>query len=111
MALIGIVEGAHLLAQMEGHVKKRFTLDAIKRILLLISISRLSLSSRTYTGSTSRPRNYSIFSRGFFSPVVPNHPTAAGIAKSGTQATRKRVCIASKIPEDGTINSKATANG
>ena len=68
-------------------------------------------SSRTYTGPSSRPRNYSVFSRGFFSAEAPNHPIAAGIAKSGRQATRKRVCIASKMPEDGTINSKATANG
>jgi class 3 adenylate cyclase/tetratricopeptide (TPR) repeat protein len=39
-ALLGIVEGDDPLAQMDGQVKKRRTLDAIKRILLRESLNR-----------------------------------------------------------------------
>jgi tetratricopeptide (TPR) repeat protein len=40
LALLGIVEGDDPLAQMDGQVKKRRTLDAIKRILLRESLNQ-----------------------------------------------------------------------
>src|SRR6202035_4970034 len=39
-ALLGIVEGEDPLAQMEGQVRKRHTLEAIKRILLRESMNQ-----------------------------------------------------------------------
>jgi predicted ATPase len=39
-ALLGIVEGDHPLAQTDGQVRKRRTLDAIKRILLRESLNQ-----------------------------------------------------------------------
>src|SRR5262249_22268492 len=39
-ALLGIVEGEYLLAQMDGQVKKRRMLEAIKRILLRESLNQ-----------------------------------------------------------------------
>ena len=41
-SLLGIVEGDDPLAQMDGQIRKRRTLEAIKRILLreIVSISR-----------------------------------------------------------------------
>jgi predicted ATPase len=39
-ALLGIVEGDDPLAQMDGQIKKRRTLDAIKRILLRESLNQ-----------------------------------------------------------------------
>jgi class 3 adenylate cyclase/predicted ATPase len=39
-SLLGIVEGADPLAQMDGHLKKRRTLEAIKRILLRESLNQ-----------------------------------------------------------------------
>jgi predicted ATPase len=40
-ALLGIVEGDDPLAQMDGQIKKRRTLEAIKRIILRESLNRL----------------------------------------------------------------------
>src|ERR1700746_1174975 len=40
LALLGIVEGDDPLAQMDGQLKKRRTLDAIKRILLRESLNQ-----------------------------------------------------------------------
>ena len=39
-ALLGIVEGEHPLAQMDGQIRKRRTLEAIKRILLRESLNQ-----------------------------------------------------------------------
>ena len=56
-ALLGIAEGDDPLLQMDAQIKKRRTREAIKRIRYANrSISRLWLSSRTCTGSMTRPR-------------------------------------------------------
>jgi hypothetical protein len=64
-SLLGIVEGDDPLVQMDGQIKKRRTLEAIKRIVLRESLNQplmvifedLHWSSKTSTGSTSRPRS------------------------------------------------------
>src|SRR5947207_8811026 len=62
--LLGIVEGDDPLSQMDGQVKRRRTLDAIKRILLRESLNQpLMVISEDCTGSTMRPRRSSISSR------------------------------------------------
>jgi class 3 adenylate cyclase len=58
-ALLGLVEGDDPLAQMDGEVKKRRTIDIIKRILLRESLNQplmLIFEDLHWIGSTSRPR-------------------------------------------------------
>ena len=56
-SLLGIVEGNDPLAQMDAQLKRRRTLDAIKRLLLRESLNQpLMVSSKTCTGSMARLR-------------------------------------------------------
>jgi class 3 adenylate cyclase len=58
-ALLGIVEGDDTLAQIDGQIRKRRTLEAIKRVLLRESLNQplMVRSSKTSTGSMSKPRS------------------------------------------------------
>jgi predicted ATPase len=58
-SLLGIVESEDPIAQMDGQVKKRRTLEAIKRVLLRESLNQplMVIFEDLSTGSTSRPRS------------------------------------------------------
>jgi len=58
-ALLGIVEGVDPLAQMDAQIRKRRTLDAIKRILLRESLNQpLMVVFEDLHGSMARPRRF-----------------------------------------------------